>query len=184
MATVVFVCNSTPYKVIIDLPRKAYFSVESVGEAAKQQNCKPLPRLPPGHFEVITRCNNFQVALFKHKNTAGCRATSSHHHRDLPHPVRSRKNVTDLTHESHIRVGYPYMFGHTQPYNVVNQEVVLSTPVLPSIGADDTESSRTAQNKGNSKLQQILPICQRRRHPYCMEGGSGRFSWGDPASSK
>ena len=82
----------------------------------------------------------YQVALFKHKNVAGCRVTNIPQHSILPIPIPCHKDVTEFTKEPNIRVGFEYIFGHSQPYSVVDRKVRLNDPTLP---VDGTENRRT-----------------------------------------
>ena len=137
-----FVCSYEPYKVVISMPNMVSgFSVEDIREATKHCG-KPLPNISQGYF-IINRSNNCQVALFKFKVTAGCRTTESRHHFKLPLPNPIHKNITKLTKEPNIRVGFPYVYGHNQPYTVQNETVTLSEPTLPTRKTTGSEFSRT-----------------------------------------
>ena len=143
MKTIVFVCSYEPYKVVISMPNMVSgFSVEDIREATKYCD-KPLPNIPQGYFTIINRSNNCQVALFKFKVTAGCRTTESRHHFKLPLPNPIHRNIKKLTKEPNIRVGFPYVYSHDQPYTVQNGTVTLSEPTLPTEKTIGSESSRT-----------------------------------------
>ena len=119
------------------------FTVEEIRKAT--EHCgKPLPDISKGYFTIVNQSNNCQVALFKFKVTAGCRTTESRHHFKLPLPNPIHKNVKTLTKEPKIQVGFPYVYGHDQPYTVLNGAVIVSEPTLPTQKASGSETSRTA----------------------------------------
>ena len=120
---------------------------------------KPLPNLPEGHFVVIGRTSNTQVALFKYHSPAGCRRTESSHHLSLPPPNPLHKKAKQITKEPNIRVGFPYMFGHDQPYTIHEGAVVVGEPTLPNQRTSSTELNRTAVMMG-SLLQTYGSILQ------------------------
>ena len=127
---------------VVQMPRiVSRFTVEDI-RAALRQSSKPLPSLPRGHFEVIGVSEEHQVALFKHKSVTGCRNTTSQQHSLLPMPIPCHKAITELTTEPNIRVGFEYIFGHSQPYSVVDRKVRLEDPTLPVTGGDETTENR------------------------------------------
>ena len=85
------------------------FSVEDMRKATEYCG-EPLPNSSQGYF-TINRSNNCQVALFKFKVTAGCRATASWHHfikLPLPNPIHKSTmfgNLLDIkTTQDHHQV--------------------------------------------------------------------------------
>ena len=119
------------------------FSVIKIRNALQHQACTTLPKLPQGYFDVVAGGDGYQVALFKHALVAGCRSTTSYQHSQLPWPVLHLKDAASITKEPTIRVGFRYIYGHDQPYNVSDGEVSLIKPTLPVSRTEATEVSRT-----------------------------------------
>ena len=84
------------------------------------------------------------MAIYKHKNVAGCRSTDSHQHDRLPVPLPAYKDAVVLTKETKLHVGFPYIYGHFQPYSIVDGEVQLQKPtILPLTKTESSENKRT-----------------------------------------
>ena len=84
------------------------------------------------------------MAIFKFKHVSGCRVTNDNHHSTLPIPIPCHKAITALTKEPNIRVGFEYIFGHSQPYSIEDGKVRLKDPTLPVLsGVESSENRRT-----------------------------------------
>lgn len=73
----------------------------------------------------------------------GCRSTDSAHHAKLRPPVSVRKDASVLTKKTDIREGFKYIYGHFQPYAIVDGRVKMEDVTLPLTGSDLSENERT-----------------------------------------
>ena len=171
-----FVCSYTPYKAVISVPRMVSgFTTEEMKTYTKDCS-KPLTNLPGGYFAVIGRTSNSQVALFKYLTPAGCRKTNSPRHLGLPPPYPFHKNAEKITKEPNVRVGFPYMFGHDQPYTIQKGAVVVGKPTLPNRRTSSTELNRMAVMMGSllQKYGRLLDIeSSQDNSKFCPFKGGG-----------
>ena len=128
--------------------KKADWANEGTGECFEA-----LPPLPQGHFEAIVSTNTCQVFLFSYDRARGCSTTASHQHWNLPHPEVKHKLWEAVTVEPKVHVGFRYMFGHEQSYNISNGIVTIEKFVLPHCPFGETERSRTTDRMFDLRAQ-------------------------------
>ena len=140
--TILFLISHVPWKAIVSLPRRLEFTAEEVENALANSNVN-APKLPKGFFKVVRADAHFQVAIFKHILVAGCGTTTSEHHRTLPALQKHHKSVAEITEEPHqLRVGFKFVCGISQTYEVVRGEVNLGELVVPTVTSFDPEPEK------------------------------------------
>ena len=133
-------CGEKPLKKTLVMQKRP------IGLTKEQANAllgEALPPLPQGHFEAIVSTNTCQVFLFRYDRARGCSTTASHQHWNLPHPEVKHKLWEAVTVEPKVHVGFRYMFGHEQSYNISNRTVTIEKFVLPHCPFGETERSQT-----------------------------------------
>ena len=126
-----FICNRTPWKTTLLLPRVNSFTVNEVRTALESKGAA-VPSFPLGRFDVVESTATLQVALFRHETTSACGAVLSRQHGALPRATRDRK-VLNTPQQPPLQVGYKYMYGKGQAYVMEGTEVSLN---LSTAGVD------------------------------------------------
>lgn len=151
--------------------------VYSKESALKRENI-PVPNFPSGEFLVIKAEFDYQVAIFKYSSNAvaGCRSTSSAQHRALPFPIKAHKKVAHFTKEPVLRLGYQFLWGVNQAYQVCEGKVNLGEFEVPD--ATNVEVQRTTVLVHGLKMQygekyRIMTPSGRNSTQFCQFSGGG-----------
>ena len=125
------IARHSSWKATVSLPSMSAFSVGDVKNALKERSL-PVPAFPKGKFEVIRADKAFQVAIFKYgrESVVGCRRTASKQHDALPCIIKAHKTLAEFIREpNNLRLGYHFLWGVEQPYQVNAGKVTLDVGV-------------------------------------------------------
>ena len=132
MRTTVFVLSHTPYRATLELPHRSRFSKQEVAEAAQRAGCRSLMSLPTGYFDVIrVDDNNCQIAVYRFEKVVGCRKTDSNRHAKLPVAFVRHKEIK-LLNMCTVRLGFKYLYGYNQTYEVISNGSILLSQNTPN----------------------------------------------------
>ena len=116
--------------------------MEEVKDALANSNVN-VQKLPKRFFKVVQADARFQIAIIKHTTVEGCGTMTREHHRTLPALHKHHKSVVEITEEPHqLRVGFEFVCGISQPYEVVRGRVNLGELVVPTVTTFDPEPEK------------------------------------------
>ena len=104
--------------------------------------------------------------------------TDSSQHGRLPKPQPQNKCADKLVNETVICVGFKFIYSHSQPYSIVDDEVVMGSLTMPETGSTYIKNSRTF-SLAVALVQQFCTTfnieTEFNNNKYCLFGGSAAF---------
>ena len=111
-------------------------------------------------------------------SVAGCRTTSSDHHKALPFIIKSHKKLAEFTREPNkLRLGYQFLWGVKQPYQVNAGKVTMvvepnmSVNKVPEIQRVNVLVTGLQQHYGDNYTVSTSSGCNSAR--FCQFAGGG-----------
>ena len=119
-------CGIHPYNQVILLPdTEDSLPQRVVRKYAKQQKCPPIPNLPAGTFELVTRSEDDVIFMFKFKKTQPCSDVDK-----LPCPVNRHINLP--TPAEDLRgLASSYLYMKDQKYDILQNGEKILVSVQP-----------------------------------------------------